>query len=188
MVWVGRLGVAPMAAIGVAGIFAGFQMMLMTGLSIGTRAVVARFVGAGDINGANHAAQQAFVISVIYTVVMAVLGVTLAEPILALMGFAPDVVALGADYMRIMFGYGSITVAFWYMGYSIMQASGDAMTPLWIIIFYRGRLRHGLAYGEDWYPRLGNGRTALPQHDDNRYSDGSLWHYRCSRPFRSTED
>ena len=164
MVWVGRLGVAPMAAIGVAGIFAGFQMMIMTGLGIGTRAVVARFVGAGDISGANHAAQQAFIVSVIYTVVMAVLGITLAEPILTLMGFAPDVVALGADYMRIMFGYGSITVAFWYMGYSIMQASGDAMTPLWIIVFYRVLhvpLCYALVLGAWGLPQMGSNGAAM---------------------------
>jgi Na+-driven multidrug efflux pump len=43
MIWVGRLGQVAMAGIGVAGLFAGFQMMIMTGLSIGTRAVVARF-------------------------------------------------------------------------------------------------------------------------------------------------
>ncbi len=164
MVWVGRLGAAAMAGIGVAGIFAGFQMMIMTGLGIGTRAVVARFVGAGDINGANHAAQQAFVVCAIYTVVMAALGVALAEPVLTLMGFAPDVVALGADYMRIMFGYGSVTVAFWYMGYSIMQASGDAMTPLWIIIFYRilhVPLSYALVLGAWGLPQMGSSGAAM---------------------------
>ena len=164
MVWVGRLGVAPMAAIGVAGLFAGFQMMIMTGLSIGTRAIVARFVGAGDISGANYVAQQAFVISAIYTVVMAILGVFLAEPVLTMMGFAPDVIALGADYMRIMFGLGSVTVAFWYMGYSIMQASGDAMTPLAIIIFYRilhVPLSYALVLGAWGLPQMGSNGAAM---------------------------
>ena len=164
MVWVGRLGTAAMAGIGVAGIFAGFQMMIMTGLSVGTRAVVARFVGAGDITGANHAAQQAFIVSAIYTVVMSILGVTLAEPVLTLMGFAPDVVALGADYMRIMFGLGSVTVAFWYMGYSIMQASGDAMTPLWIIVFYRilhVPLSYALVLGVWGFPQMGSSGAAM---------------------------
>ncbi len=164
MIWVGRLGVAPMAGIGVAGIFAGFQMMLMTGLSIGTRAIVARFVGAGNINGANHAAQQAVIISIIYAVVMAILGLALAEPVLTLMGFAPDVVAVGADYMRIMFGLGSVTVAFWYMGYSIMQASGDAMTPLWITIFYRVLhvpLSYALVLGAWGFPQMGGSGAAM---------------------------
>ncbi len=137
MIWVGRISTGAIAGIGVAGIFAGFQMMIMTGFGIGTRAVVARFVGAGDIEGANHAAQQAFVICVIYTVVMMALGLIFAEPVLRLMGFTPEVVTIGSEYVYIMFGLGSVTVAFWYMGYSIIQASGDAITPMVIIILYR---------------------------------------------------
>jgi putative MATE family efflux protein len=164
MIWVGRLGQVAMAGIGVAGLFAGFQMMIMTGLSIGTRAVVARFMGAGDIEGANHAAQQAFVISIIYAVIMSAAGVLMAEPVLKLMGFAPGVVASGASYMRIMFGLGSVTVAFWYMGYSIIQASGDALTPMWIIIFYRllhFPLAYALVLGAWGFPNMGSDGAAL---------------------------
>ena len=117
MVWVGKLGEAAIAGVGYAGIYAGVQMMIMTGLSMGTRALVARYVGARDVKGANYAAQQAFIVSLIYTMVMIVLGVTLAEQLLTIMGLEPDVVKIGADYLRIMFGFGSVTVAFWNMGY-----------------------------------------------------------------------
>ncbi|UCB43853.1 MAG: MATE family efflux transporter [Dehalococcoidales bacterium] len=164
MVWVGRLGEAAIAGIGVAGIYAGVQMMIMTGLSIGTRALVARYIGARDVEGANYAAQQAFVVSVAYTVVMAVLGVVFAEKVLTLMGFTPDVVAIGADYMRIMFGLGSVTVAFWNMGYSIIQASGDATTPLVITIFYRILhipLCYALVLGEWGFPQMGSNGAAI---------------------------
>ena len=164
MVWVGRLGSAAMAGIGVAGIYAGVQLMLMAGLSIGTRALVARYIGARDIAGANHAAQQGFVISLIYTVVMVVLGVVFAETVLTLMGFSPEVVAIGAAYMRIMFGFGSVTVAFWYMGYSIIQASGDATTPLVITILYRVLhvpLCYALVLGEWGFPQMGSDGAAV---------------------------
>jgi len=164
MIWVGRISTEAIAGIGVAGIFAGFQLMIMTGLGVGTRAVVARFVGAGDIEGANHASQQAFVISVIYTVVMTAIGLIFAEPVLRLMGFAPDVVATGAGYLRIMFGLGSVTVAFWYMGYSIIQASGDAITPMVITIFYRLLhipLSYALVLGQWGLPEMGANGAAL---------------------------
>ena len=164
MVWVGRLGSAAIAGIGVAGIYAGVQMMIMTGLSMGTRALIARYIGSRDIEGANYAAQQAFIVSLIYTVVMAVLGVVFAETVLTLMGFASDVVAIGAAYMRIMFGFGSVTVAFWYMGYSIIQASGDATTPLVITIFYRilhVPLCYALVLGEWGFPQMGADGAAV---------------------------
>jgi len=164
MIWVGKLGAVAIAGIGVAGIYAGVQMMIMTGLSVGTRALIARFVGSRDVAGANHAAQQAFVISAVYTVVMIAVGLVIAEPALRLMGLAEDVVLLGADYMRIMFGLGSVTVAFWTMGYSIMQASGDTLTPMVIIILYRlvhVPLSFALVFGWGLFPSMGSNGAAM---------------------------
>jgi len=164
MIWVGKLGAAAIAGIGVAGIYAGFQMMLMNGLGIGMRALIARFVGAGDIEQANHTGQQTFIIGVTYTVVMVILGLTLSEIILTLMGLEPDVIAVGTDYMRIMFGLGSVTVAFWLIGYSIMQASGDAVTPLVIVILYRIihiPLSYALVFGWGVFPDMGASGAAM---------------------------
>jgi len=164
MIWVGKLGAAAIAGIGVAGIYAGFQMMLMNGLGIGIRALIARFVGSGDIGQANHTGQQAFIIGAAYTVVMVILGMMLSETVLTLMGLEPDVIAVGTDYMRIMFGLGSVTVAFWLIGYSIMQASGDAVTPLAIVILYRIihiPLSYALVFGWGFFPDMGASGAAM---------------------------
>ena len=112
MIWVGKLGAASIAGVGVAGIIVMLAMAARWGLSAGTRAMVARFIGAGDEKGANHVAQQAFVISGIYAITMATIGVFFAEPILSLMGLEADVVVAGAAYLRIMF-VGSATMSFW---------------------------------------------------------------------------
>ena len=48
---------------------------------------------------------------------------------LSLFGVEIEVVAEGATYIRIMLA-GSVTEAFWLMTFSIMQASGDSMTPM----------------------------------------------------------
>ena len=136
MVWVGKLGAAPIAAVGIAGIFAGIIMMIMNGLSVGSRALIARFIGAGDIAGANHAARQAFVIAVAFTVITTTLGLLISKPIMVLMGLEPDVVTHGVIYMQIMFAT-VVTVGFWITANTIMQASGDTVTPMKITIFYR---------------------------------------------------
>ena len=86
------------------------------------------------------------------------------QQLLTLMGLEADVVKIGADYMRIMFGFGSVTVAFWYMGYSIIQASGDATTPLVITIFYRVLhvpLSYALVLGEWGFPQMGSSGAAM---------------------------
>jgi len=133
------------------------------GFNTGMVAMVARFVGAGDEEGANHVAQQSFVISTIYAVVMATIGVLFAEPILILMGLEPDVVAEGAAYLRITF-IGSAAMSFGMMAEGIMQASGDAITPMRISVLYRlfhVALCPFLIFGWWIFPRTGVSGAAI---------------------------
>ena len=157
MVWVGKLGAASIAGVGVSGM----AVMLITsarmGLTQGTRALVARFVGAGDARGANHIAQQAFVISGGYTVIVASIGIFFAEPIMSLFGLEADVVAEGAAYMRIMF-IGTVAMSFRMMAEGIMQASGDTVTPMRITVGFRilhAAMAPVLIFGLWIFPRLG---------------------------------
>jgi Na+-driven multidrug efflux pump len=129
MFWVGKLGTSAIAGVGVASTAVMVVNSARMGLTTGTRAMVARFVGAGNLEGANHVAQQAVVVSALFSTAMALVGVLLAEPIMLVLGVAPDVVAEGAAYMRIMF-VGSVAMSFRMMGESVMQASGDALTPM----------------------------------------------------------
>jgi len=163
MIWVGKLGAASIAGVGVSGMAVTVMMTGRMGFSTGMRAMVARFVGAGDTEGANHVAQQAFVVSAAYSIVVAAIGVFFAEPILTLLGLEADVVAEGAAYMRIMF-VGSAATSFGLMTEGIMQASGDAMTPMRLSLFYR--LFHiGLCplliFGWWIFPRLGVSGAAV---------------------------
>jgi len=136
MVWVGKLGTAALAGVGVSGIAVQMINSARMGLNTGTRAMLARFVGAGDTEGANHVAQQAFVISIVFSLISAVIGIFLAEPILMFLGVKADVVQEGAAYMRIMFA-GSIAMSLGMMAQGIMQASGDAVHPMQINIGIR---------------------------------------------------
>ncbi|MFC1921222.1 MATE family efflux transporter [Chloroflexota bacterium] len=136
MIWVGRIGAASIAGVGVAGIVMMLLMVSIFGLSTGARAMVSRFIGAGDAKGANHVAQQAFVISGVCSLVLAVIVIFLAEPILILFGLEPDVVHQGAAYLRIQLA-GSVVMSFWVMAEMIMYASGDGATPMKISVVAR---------------------------------------------------
>ena len=163
MIWVGRLGSASIAGVGIAGMIVMLVMMGRMGLNMGMRAMVARFVGAGDVERANHVAQQAFAISGTYAIVMAAIGVFFAEPMLRIFGVEADVVAEGAAYMRIMF-IGAAAMSFRMMSSSIMQASGDAKTPMKVNIFFRlfhVALCPFLVFGWWIFPRLGVSGAAI---------------------------
>ena len=157
MIWVGKLGAAAIAAVGVSGMIVQLANSLTMGLYQGLRATVARFVGAGDTELANHVARQAVVVSLAYSLVMAAIGHFLATPIMRLMGVGEDVVALGAPYLSINF-IGMVTMSFRNMTESMMQASGDSRTPMWIAVFFR--LLHIavcplLIFGLWIFPRMG---------------------------------
>ncbi|MFC1954359.1 MATE family efflux transporter [Chloroflexota bacterium] len=163
MIWMGRLGSASIAGVGVAGIVVMLLMAARMGLSQGTRALVSRFVGAGDRMLANHVAQQAFVISGIYSVVVASIGVIFAKPMLILFGLEPDVVHEGAAYLRIQF-VGSTAMSFWMMAEMIMYGSGDGVTPMKISVIARVVhlvLDPFLIFGWWIFPRLGVSGAAL---------------------------
>ncbi|MBI4283752.1 MAG: MATE family efflux transporter [Chloroflexi bacterium] len=163
MIWVGKLGAAAIAGVGISGMVVMLVNSMMMGLFQGLRAMVARFIGAGDAQGANHVAQQSLVISVAYSITTAVIGILFAERILILMGVGPDVVTQGAPYLRINF-IGMVTMTFRNMTEATMQASGDSKRPMWVAIFFRlfhVALSPFLIFGWWLFPRLGVSGAAV---------------------------
>lgn len=136
MIWVGKLGSVAIAAVGISGMAVMMMNSMLMGLAQGMRAVIARFVGAQDYKGANHSAQQAFVICFVISIIMAIIGMFYADGILRLLGLDEDVIAEGAVYMRIIF-VGSLSMTFRMLIESIMQASGDTVSPMIQTLIYR---------------------------------------------------
>jgi putative MATE family efflux protein len=163
MVWVGRLGAASIAGVGVSGMAVMVLNSLMMSLNMGSRAMISRFIGSGDREGANNVARQSFVIIIAIALLLVPTGMFLAEPILLLLGLEPDVVAEGAAYMRIMF-IGGAGATFRMMAEGIMQASGDSVSPMWVSIIFRVvhvTLCPFLIFGWWIFPALGVSGAAL---------------------------
>ena len=156
MIWVGKLGSASVAGVGVAGMLVQLLDSLKMGLDMGTRAMIARLVGTGDSRGANHVALQGYVITIGFAAIVGTLGVILAGPILRMMGLTPEVVAQGAPYLRIQF-VGILTMGLVRQNEGTMQASGDTLNPMRVAIIYRVfhiALSPFLIFGWWVFPRL----------------------------------
>jgi putative MATE family efflux protein len=136
LIWVGKLGETAVAAVGVAGVVVQLAMCLMMGLTMGMLALISRTIGEKDIPTAQRIAQQAFVVSGGYAVVMALIGQFLGENILRLITADPNIVSMGTTYLRIEF-IGGATMVFRMMMDAVMQASGDSVNPMWIAVIYR---------------------------------------------------
>jgi putative MATE family efflux protein len=164
MIWVGRIGAASVAGLGVANSLAAMLSVSgMTGITIGTRALVSRYSGASDAQTANHVARQAFFVIFIYSAIVTTMGLVFSRRILSLYGLSPEVVEEGVKYMRIQ-SAGVVIVASRYLAEGIMQSSGDTVTPMKIAIFFRGFhvvLCPFLVLGWWIFPRLGVAGAAI---------------------------
>jgi putative MATE family efflux protein len=163
MIWIGRLGSASIAGVGVAGIVVMILMSARMGLNTGARALISRFIGAGDHAAAVHVAQQAFVVAAVYAFCMGAIGVVFAEAILSMLGLQPDVVREGAAYMRIQFA-AAAAMGFWMMAEGIMLASGDAIMPMKVTLVARSVhmiLDPFLIFGWWIFPRMGVSGAAV---------------------------
>jgi putative MATE family efflux protein len=163
MIWVGKLGAASVAGVGVSAIAIMVVNSLQMGLFTGTTALIARFVGAGDETNANRVAQQAFVIGTGISVILALIGIFLSRPILIALGVEPDVVAQGTAYMQIQL-VGMVTMVAILAGQSIMNASGDTKATMKISVGYRlfhVALCPALIFGPWIFPEMGVQGAAL---------------------------
>lgn len=157
MIWVGRLGSSALAAVGVSGMAVMVSNSLVMGVFTSVRAMVARYIGAGDPKAANHIAQQAFVLGAGISFVIALIGIFLSEQILAWLGVEPDVITVGAAYMRIQF-IGIVTMSVRMITESAMQASGDTVNPMRIALSFRAIhliLCPTLVFGWWIFPEMG---------------------------------
>lgn len=129
IVWAGFLGTHAIGSIGVAQGWVQVFNTARMGLDTSTRATVSRAVGAGDHAAANHAATQAILLNGAMALVIMVIGITLAYPMLGLIGVSEAVAEEGASYLRWRF-VSTTTFAFMMVTMSILQAAGDPITPM----------------------------------------------------------
>jgi putative MATE family efflux protein len=129
MIWVGKLGPSSIAGVGIANICVLVVMSMDIGLIIGVRAMIARYVGVGDIWGANTIAGQAIILGATWGIVVAVIGILVVKPILGIFGAEAEVITAGIVYLRILFA-GWVAMGILVMGLYAVQASGDTMKPM----------------------------------------------------------
>ncbi len=155
--WVGKIGPDEIAAVGISGTVVMLINALGGAVFIGLRAMVARFIGNKDKKTAVHVAQQAFVLALIFSIIILLIGIFSSEAILKLLGLSPNIIAIGEPYLRIEL-VGMAASSFRILTDSTMQASGDSRNPMKIAIFYRAlhlALCPLLIFGWKFIPGLG---------------------------------
>ncbi|MBC8133929.1 MAG: MATE family efflux transporter, partial [Deltaproteobacteria bacterium] len=161
--WVSKLGPDATASVGLTESMMVIVYALAMGLSMGGAAVVARRIGQKDPDGAARATIQMIIIGVALSVVVGVLGATLAPHLLKMMGASPDTIAVGGSFTAIMLG-GCVTVVLLFMMNAAFRGAGDAAISMRTLILANSInivLGPFLIFGWGPFPRMGVAGAAV---------------------------
>lgn len=127
------------------------------GLSAAGTAMVARRVGEKDNEGAAHSAAQSILLSVVCSIILGIPGFLFADDILRMMNAEPEVIAMGTNYARIMFG-GNVLIILLFVINGAFRGAGNAaiaMRSLWIGNIFNIILDPLFIFGIWFFPELG---------------------------------
>ncbi len=126
-IFVGRLhnSTDALAAIGIGGAVLMLQFGLMVGLSAGTSALVARFLGAVQYEDAEEVTRQSLILSVAGGLITGLPLVFFSAPIARLIGAQGSVVSLTGDYVSVIAWF-SVPMFLYMTVTSALRSSGDA--------------------------------------------------------------
>ena len=134
IVVVGRFaGSGALAAVGSTGALINLIVNLFIGLSVGTNVLAAQYYGAGNRKDLQETVHTSVLTSLIFGVVLLVIGISLADPLLALMGTPEEVLPQASLYMRIFF-LGMPASMLYNFGAAILRAVGDTKRPLYFLL------------------------------------------------------
>ena len=133
IIMIGRLGTAPVAAVGLAGALSFIIAMIFTALGVGTTALVARSFGAKQKAEAQTVAEQSILISLVFGLTISPFIFYFADNILILMSAEENVVALGSSYLKIVLCFFIFRLII-LTGTSIFRGAGDTRTPMVITL------------------------------------------------------
>ncbi|WP_045519399.1 MATE family efflux transporter [Neobacillus niacini] len=155
--FVSRLGLNEVTAVGIANAVLAVYIAIFMALGVGTSSLIARSIGAGDIEKAKSIAHQSTILSGIFGILFGLISLFYSEHLLQLMGAESEVLADGAAYFKIV-AIPSIFISLMFTLGSILRAAGDTKTPMkvswWINILHIG-LDYLLIFGIFGVPGFG---------------------------------
>ncbi|WP_419569445.1 MATE family efflux transporter [Rheinheimera sp.] len=126
--FISMLGTAELAAVSFTFPVTFTVISLAIGLSIGTSAVIARAVGAGQHQDAKADGLAALWLSAYLVALLSIVGYFSIDPLFRLLGAKADTLPFIHDYMEIWF-FGAVFLITPMIGNAVLRASGDTKTP-----------------------------------------------------------
>lgn len=155
--FVGRLGPAAVATIGLTESLMVVIYTVAMGLSIGVTATVARRIGEKDREGAARAAVQGLLLGLLLSAVLGIIGAVYAGDLLRLMGADADVLRIGTGFARVSLACNSAVFLLFLIN-AAFRGAGDAAVAMRVLMLGNAInivLDPLLIFGVGPFPELG---------------------------------
>jgi putative MATE family efflux protein len=131
--FVGQLGVLPLAALGFTMPVTLGVMSASIGIGVGTTAVIGRALGQGDPDQVRRLTTDALLLGVALVAALAMVGLLTIDPLFRSMGATEETLPLIRDYMVPWYcGVGCLVIPM--VGNSAIRATGDTTSPMVIML------------------------------------------------------
>lgn len=131
--FVGQLGTGPLAAISFTFPVVLLVINLSVGLGAGISSVLARAIGAGDDAAAQRLATAALLFTVLFSIILSVLGLLTIEPLFALLGAQPELLPDIRAFMTIWYpGLGFVILSM--AAIAILRSVGETRLPGYLMV------------------------------------------------------
>ena len=163
MIMVGSLGPEAIAAVGIINHPVQLIQGVFSALFVGTTALVARFVGAGDIERARAVSRQSVSVTLLLGLAITLPQVFMARGVVLWMGAEPGVVESATVYMQVIVA-GTVFTVIPLAISAIMRGAGDTRTPMFLNVLtnvMNAAFGYTLIYGHLGLPKLGVPGAAL---------------------------
>jgi len=125
------IGKEATAAVGASSLLINCIVGFFTGLSVGTSVVVSQSVGADDPKRTDQTIHTAMGISLIFGILLMIIGILSARQVLVWMKTPSDLLPLAVSYVQIYF-LSLLPLVIYNMNAGIIRAIGDSKTPMLI--------------------------------------------------------
>ena len=163
MIWVGHLGPAAIAGVGLANVVIMVLMAMDIGLMMGIRATISRYSGSGNTDAASRMVGQALFLGTAWGVIVGLIGILLLPFIFQLFGAEEAVTKEAVSYLRII-AVGWASMGILVTGLYSIQSTGDSRKPMFIEVILRSVhliICPFFVFGLFFFPRLGVAGAAL---------------------------
>ena len=123
-----------LASVGVSMNILMFVVASLIGLTTGSAVLLSQFYGAKQFDRLKSTVSVSIIFLAGLTVVLTVLGTTLAPVLLRLLNASEDIIDDAVTYLRILMS-GMVFPVFYNMYCAYLRALGDSRTPLYFLIF-----------------------------------------------------